>query len=141
MGALFVRAVLGILLLITLNCPAQAGQFEDDLLARINMYRAANYLKPLTMRPTYVDLAREESLAMRKIDRLSHDGFNTSFRKAGISGLNGCVENVAWNYATAQSLFNDWQQSPEHNRNMLDRDITEAGIAKVGPYITFFACY
>ncbi len=141
MVALCLRAVLCILLLTASAGPALAGHFENDLLLLINAYRVVNDLKPLTMRPKYVNLAREESLAMRKVGRMSHAGFNAGFRKASASGANGCVENVAWNYPTAQGLFDGWQQSPGHDRNMLDPEITGVGIAKVGPYITFFACY
>jgi uncharacterized protein YkwD len=134
-------AALAILLTLMLTGPAKAGTYEDDLLALINKYRVEHRLKPLTMRPSYVNLAYEESLAMRKVGRMSHDGFPASFRKATATGANSCVENVAWNFATAHGLFKGWQKSPEHDRNMRDPAITGAGIAKVGPYITFIACY
>ena len=128
-------------LLIALAGPAYAGQFEDDLLNRINEYRATRDLKPLVMVSAYVALARAQSQAMRAAGRLSHDGFKGRFKKARQSGASSCVENVGWNYPTAQAQFDGWQQSPGHDQNMLAPDITGAGIAKVGAYITYFACY
>jgi uncharacterized protein YkwD len=128
-------------LLITLAGPVFAGQFEDDLLNKINEYRATRDLQPLTMVPAYVALARAQSKAMGAAKRLSHDGFTGRFKKARQSGAKSCVENVGWNYPTAQAQFDGWQQSPGHDQNMLAPDITGAGIAKVGAYITYFACY
>jgi len=78
---------------------------------------------------------------MRSTGRMNHDGFEKRFRSAVAGGAHGCVENVGWNYATPEGMFDGWQHSPGHDKNMLDPQITEAGIAKFGPYITFFACY
>ena len=141
MRALFLRLAVGCLLLAALPRPAAAGRFEDELLARIDGYRAANDRQPLVARPTLAALARQHSQAMARTGRLSHDGFKARFRAARRQGATGCVENVGWNYPTAEGQFVGWQQSSGHDRNMLDPAITGAGIARVGPYVTFFACY
>jgi len=129
------------LLLSLLLCAqsALAGQFEDELLVLINRYRSAHKLKALVSSPLYTDLAREHSRTMQEQQNMSHDGFNDRFRRA--VDASSCVENVGWNHETPQSLFNGWKTSPGHNRNMLARKITRAGIGKSGAYATFFACY
>lgn len=120
---------------------ARADRFDDDLLGLINRYRSTKGLKALASSPLYNDLAREHSRAMQEQDRMSHDGFEGRFDRAAAAGARSCVENVAWNHPTPQSLFDGWRRSPGHNRNMLEKKINRAGISKAGPYVTFFACY
>jgi len=118
---------------------ARADRFDDDLLGLINSYRSAKKLKPLASSPLYDDLAREHSQTMQERQSLSHDGFDDRFRRA--VDASSCVENVGWNHETPKSLFDAWRKSSGHNRNMLDRRIRRAGIARSGTYSTFFACY
>jgi uncharacterized protein YkwD len=128
-----------IIVSLLLAQPALAGQFEDELLVMINRYRSTKKLKSLVSSPLYIDLAREHSQTMQEQQNMSHDGFDDRFRRA--VDASSCVENVGWNHETPQSLFNDWKKSPGHNRNMLARKISRAGIVKSGAYVTFFACY
>ena len=132
-----ISAAMAILLLVAAT--AGAGSFDDDLLVLINRYRSTKKLRPLAGSPLYADLAREHSQAMQEQDSMGHDGFEERFRRA--TDASGCVENVGWNHESPQSLFDAWRGSPGHNRNMLDRKLRRAGISKVGPYATFFACY
>jgi len=141
MGKLRSRVLHATFLLVLFAGPALAGTYENALLSLINEYRAANSLKPLSMRPEYVLLAKKESMSMLNTNRVSHDGFYESFQKAVEIGANGCVENVAWNFPTPNGLFAGWQRSNVHDRNLLHPVITSAGIANVGSFITFFACY
>jgi uncharacterized protein YkwD len=120
---------------------ARADRFDDDLLVLINRYRATKKLKPLAGSPQLVDLAEEHSRNMQDKQTMSHEGFDERFQRAAADGARGCVENVAWNHKTPQSLFNGWRRSPGHNRNMLNRKITRVGISRSGAYATFFACY
>jgi len=133
------RLLAAALLILMLVQTAFAGQFEDELLVLINRYRSTKKLKPLASSPQYVELAREHSQTMLEQQSMSHDGFDERFRRA--ADASSCVENVAWNHATPQSLLDGWRKSPGHNRNMLDRKISRAGINKTGAYVTFFACY
>jgi uncharacterized protein YkwD len=118
---------------------AAASPFEDELLVLINTYRSSRNLKVLISFPQYNDLAHEHSLTMQEQDHMSHDGFEERFRRA--SDASSCVENVGWNHETPRSLFDGWRKSPGHNRNLLERKISRAGISKSGAYVTFFACY
>ena len=117
--------------------PALAGSFEQELLVQINNYRETKGLKPLSGSLELDKLAREHSLAMKKADNLSHDGFKERFKKAK---ARACVENVGWNHQDPTSQFQGWKDSSGHNKNMLNMDISKAGINKTGSYVTFFAC-
>jgi uncharacterized protein YkwD len=116
---------------------AAAATYEEELLIQINQYRVEKGLAPLGAARVYDRLAAEHSLAMRKANQLSHDGFKQRFER---SRSTSCVENVGWNHPTPLSQFNGWKNSPGHDRNMLAAGITRAGIGKAGPYVTFFAC-
>ena len=69
--------------------------------------------------------------------RLSHDGFQSRLRRAG-SPL--CVENVAWNYPTAETVLDGWRHSPSHHISLLDPQVLRVGVASSSRYVTFFAC-
>jgi uncharacterized protein YkwD len=40
------------------------------------------------------------------------------------------AENIAAGHASAQATFGDWQNSADHNANMLDPGVTETGIGR-----------
>jgi uncharacterized protein YkwD len=120
---------------------ARADRFDDDLLVLINRYRSTKGLKALTSSPRLSGLAAEHSQAMREQDRMSHYGFEGRFNRAAAEGARSCVENVAWNHPTPQSLFTGWKESSGHNQNMLERKINRVGISRSGAHVTFFACY
>ena len=109
--------------------------FEAELLQMINDYRAANNLQHLQHDSQLHDLAMQHSIYMYNQNRLSHDGFST--RCAQANGT-ACAENVGWNYPTAQSQFYGWKNSSGHNQNMLYPPVNKVGIAKYGPFVTFF---
>lgn len=132
-----------LLLLAILSAKAASGadavqkNYDADLLAEINGYRAAHHLTKLAQDGDMARLAKEHSDRMNSENRLSHDGFQGRFTE---SGRTECVENVGWNYPAARQQFLGWKASPGHNRNMLRKEIMRAGIGRSGPYVTFFAC-
>ena len=113
------------------------SQYIKQLLNLINQYREINGLNPISLDSKLTILAQKHSADMQRRQVLSHYGFEERFKH---SGRNNCVENVAWNYGSANELFATWQNSTLHNKNMLVRNIKSAGISRVGYYITFFAC-
>lgn len=121
----------------TYDYPDDTSHYIRGILELINQYRESNRLKPLSLDSKLTILARSHSADMQRRRVLSHDRFEERFRKSGCSS---CVENVAWNYESPGDLFAAWQNSREHNNNMLAADIKKAGISRVGTYITFFAC-
>jgi len=135
------RLAAAALMTLLLTAAAGAAGFEDDLLDLINGYRRSKELKPLVMKPDLTRLALQHSRSMKRSGRMNHDGFDARFKAAGKKGAMGCVENVAWNQSTPASLLEGWQNSPGHDSNLLDPQVTSVGIARAGTYTTFFACY
>jgi len=118
-----------------------ANATEPSFAARlgdfVNVYRTEHGLPPLHVDATLSALAREHSAAMAKAGKMSHDEFPNRVRRSGHAM---CVENVGWNYPTAQRQFEAWRQSSGHNRNMLDRRVDSLGIGVAGDYVTLMAC-
>ncbi len=111
--------------------------YESELLVLINNYRAEHGLGLLASNTALYNLAKEHSDEMANKKELSHDGFQSRFDRA--SRLE-CAENVGWNYFTPAAQLEGWKKSPPHNEALLNAQITIAGIAQSGTYVTFFAC-
>ena len=118
------------------NAAAGDAIDRDRLRRLINGYRAEHSGKSLGLDESLSALARGHAIVMRKVGRLSHDGFQQRFTEA--RSLH-CVENVAAS-GTAQATFDAWRGSPIHAHNLLDPDISRMGIGIDGRYVTFFAC-
>src|SRR4051794_13487968 len=119
---------------------ALAGEapYSARLVELVNAHRTEHSLSALTVDRTLATLAQEHSAAMAKAQKMSHEDFASRVRR---SGLAMCVENVGWNYPTAQAQFEAWRQSSGHNRNMLDRRVQRIGIAEAEGYTTMIACH
>jgi uncharacterized protein YkwD len=120
-----------------LPCSPSNSAYETELLDLISDYRASNARPSISFDALLNSLATDHSEHMAANDSMSHDGF---YDRAANSGFTYCVENVGWNYTTPQAQFDGWRNSSGHNQNMLNVQIEFAGISKVGPYVTFFAC-
>ncbi len=118
-------------------CPTAESAYESQLRELIDDYRTQQSLGPLAFDPQLYQLATEHSSAMNNAGGLSHDGFTDRFNR---SGYRTCVENVGWNYQTAEAQFTGWKNSSGHNQNLLNSRLGYVGIAKSGAYVTFFAC-
>ena len=116
---------------------AEPTAYATELASLVNAYRAAKNAAPLAAEDTLSTIAREHSAAMARAHKLSHDDFQSRFRRSAYSM---CVENVGWNYATAPQQLEAWQQSPGHDRNLLDARVTHAGVGVAGDYVTLIAC-
>jgi uncharacterized protein YkwD len=123
--------------LISEAASLESPHYSEDLLGLINQYRISRGLHPLSSDNKLTALAESHSHEMYQQGSLNHDRFDERFSK---SGCNTCVENVGWNYSAPKDQFNAWKDSREHNRNMLNPVVSGAGISRIGPYVTFFAC-
>jgi uncharacterized protein YkwD len=113
------------------------AEFSQRMAALVNQYRADHGLPALTVDTTIEGLAQEHSAAMAKAAQMNHDDFPSRVQR---SGLAMCVENVGWNYRSAEDQFNAWRASPGHNVNMLDSRVDRMGIGAVANYVTLIAC-
>lgn len=116
---------------------ADESSYVKELAVLINQYRERSQLKALGIDSKLSVLAREHSAAMAKANRLNHDGMPSRVQK---SGWAMCVENVGWNYPTAQAQFNGWRESKGHDSNLLDPRVEKMGIGVVSGYVTQIAC-
>lgn len=114
-----------------------AGSFGAHLADLINDYREQQGLAPLAFADDLAGLAAEHSARMAARRQLSHDGFRDRYQRAG---SRVCVENVGWNYPTAEALLDGWRQSPGHHRNLLEQKVSRMGIGVSTQYVTLFAC-
>jgi uncharacterized protein YkwD len=74
--------------------------------------------------------ASTRSSAMAAESRLSHRGWESALRKAGlVDDMLG--ENVAYNYATPDAVMRGWMQSPGHRANILRPDFKRIGVGCV----------
>lgn len=101
----------------------------------INAYRAREGLKPLTLDPKLAAAAREHSQDLARHDQISHKGTDgsTPWSRVEKSGYRAqlAAENVAVGQITLEEVIKDWQDSPSHNANLLQREATQMGIALV----------
>jgi uncharacterized protein YkwD len=111
--------------------------YARQLAVRVNEYRTSEHVAPLAVDATIAELAREHSAAMARAGRMSHDDFPSRVRRSGFAM---CVENIGWNYRSAEEQFNGWRSSPGHEHNMLDRRVERMGVAVVAGYVTMIAC-
>ncbi len=110
------------------------------LLQLTNELRAESGWKALAREPRLSAAAARFAAYMADTDRYGHevDGRRPSERVKA-QGYDHCLvaENIAFASSTrgfqpeelARRLFDGWVQSPPHRRNLLDGDMTEAGIA------------
>jgi uncharacterized protein YkwD len=99
----------------------------------ISGYRQNHGLSPVTVDPTLMRAAEEQSQAMVRIDKLDHNAaksFAQRIRQSGFDARNA-VENVSAGYHTLAEAFSGWRDSPPHRANMLAKDVTRIGIAAV----------
>jgi uncharacterized protein YkwD len=122
------------------STPASAQSmdgFGRHLADLINRYREGHGLSPLSIAQDLVTLAAEHSTDMASRRQLTHEGFRDRYTR---TGSRMCVENVGWNYPTAEALLDGWRHSPEHLRNLLEPQVARMGIVADSRYVTFFAC-
>lgn len=105
---------------------------EARCLALINDYRAANGLPSLTPQPNleFAAQGHAQDLATHNlIGHIGSDGRSQAHRieQAGYH-YEWCGENIFWGSPSAGTAFAWWQNSPEHNDNMLFPHFNEIGI-------------
>ena len=107
-------------------------QFMNRVLELTNEHRAANGLNPLTLNQELNASAYGHSRDMAQQDFFSHTGSNgSSFSDRNeqvgyVSG--GGAENIAAGSSTPEDVVQQWIDSPGHNANLLNPELTELGV-------------
>lgn len=101
----------------------------------INAYRTRKGLKPLRLDTELAVAAKRHSADLAKHDRISHKGSDNTDPWDRVKGTGYkaklAAENVGAGQMSLTEVFNGWQDSPEHNDNLLLPDATHMGIALV----------
>ncbi len=109
--------------------------YETEVLRLVNIERANNGLKPLTMNWELSRVARYKSQDMHDKGYFSHTSptygspfdmmtkFGISYRTAG--------ENIAMGYRKPQAVVTGWMNSPGHRANILKSSFTQIGVGYV----------
>lgn len=119
------------------NVAAQDEAPFDPVTAQnlINSYRAQKGLKPLRLNSKLYEAALKHSQDLAKSDRISHYGSDgsDSWDRVMRTGYHARVaaENVGTGQASIGEVFRGWQNSRDHDANLLLPDAEEMGIAMV----------
>ncbi len=118
---------------------SDAQRAVDLIVQQTNQFRAEHGRDALQADPDLAEAAQSFAEYMARTNRYGHnaDG-KTPAQRVRQAGYAYCVvaENIAYQYDStgfttrglADAFVDGWQQSPEHRRNMLDRDVTEIGV-------------
>jgi uncharacterized protein YkwD len=108
-----------------------------DLLSLLNNHRMANGLGTLTLAGDLNGVACSHAQWMSETGNFSHtgkDGTNP-YQRCERAGTVCWAENVAYDTeVTAVNIFELYKNSPGHNKNMLNPEYTEVGLAFAGIY-------
>lgn len=113
--------------------PLEAASWRAEILRLVNLERARNGLRTLTMNQTLEDQANEYACELIFYDFFAHENpitGSTLRDRAEDFGYDYQVigENLAAGQRTPLEAFNDWMDSEGHRRNILDERFEEIGI-------------
>ncbi len=101
----------------------------------INAYRKSKGLKPLKLDAELTTAARAHAQDLAKWDRISHYGSDGSnpWDRVKRTGYNAklAAENVGTGQASFAEVMKGWQDSPGHNKNLLQAEAQHMGIALI----------
>jgi uncharacterized protein YkwD len=111
----------------------------EQIFSLTNRFRAQHGRHELKLNPELSRTAQEYADYLARTDTFSHtaDGKRPS-QRVREHGYRYCLvaENIAWEYnsagftasSLARALVSGWRHSPEHRKNLLDRDLDELGV-------------
>ncbi|SFD46139.1 CAP domain-containing protein [Roseivivax sediminis] len=116
--------------------PVSASAIEGQ--GHLNAYRSEAGRAPLRPSATLEAVARAQAAHMARTGDMTHLG--PRGRKIGARvrarGYGYCriAENILWGAGSVDDAMALWADSRPHRRNMLDREVSEFGLAQSGPY-------
>ena len=103
---------------------------EGQVLALVNVQRAAAGCGALTADPSLAGLARAHSADMRDrhfFDHVNPDGLDP-FQRGSRAGVTVHAENIAYGQPDPAAVMDAWMNSAGHRANILDCDLTRLGV-------------
>lgn len=106
-------------------------EMVQEILELINEHRSNLGLSSLNDHGISENLALSHSAYMAENNKASHDNFLYRSDYLINRGAQSVSENVAFGYATAQSVLQGWLESPSHKAALEGEEYTHTGIAVV----------
>jgi uncharacterized protein YkwD len=106
-------------------------EMVQEILEAVNEYRSNLGLASLSDHQVSETLALNHSAYMAENNEASHDNFFQRSDYLINKGAESVSENVAYGYATAQSVLQGWLESPSHKAALEGDEFTHTGIAVV----------
>ena len=94
---------------------------ERSLLGEVNAVRRTHGLRPLSVDPALVRVARSYSATMLRTNTFTHGAMGARLAASGARGP-AYGENLAWGtgpYGAAKFIVRSWMNSPGHRANLL----------------------
>lgn len=116
----------------TCRLPAGVDAAQAAVIDAVNNARGRQNLPPVTPDPRLQRAAEFQACDSAGAGRMSHqstDGRSMADR-VGDAGYDWAelAENVAFGQTGPAEVVADWMDSPPHRRNILNRNVTEAGV-------------
>ena len=110
----------------------------QDIINQTNQYRVEQKLPPLQLNDKLTQAAQYRADDMAKTGSFSHNVATTTdmkkhynFIKSKGYNYKATGENLARDFNNATDVVNAWKASPTHNKNLLDKDFKDIGLAVV----------
>jgi uncharacterized protein YkwD len=124
-----IRAAFALVALVCVLAPAASARSgataltagERSLLTEVNAVRRSNGLRPLSVDPALVRVARSYSSTMLRTNVFTHGAMGARLAASGARGP-AYGENLAWGtgpYGAAKFVVRSWMNSPGHRANLL----------------------
>lgn len=112
--------------------PEYLAQAEGKFLGSLNAYRLSRGLKPLRAHPLIKTAAIKHANDMASGDFMSHQGSDgsNSFERIKSTGYRAryAAENIGVGQKSVEDIFQAWQKSPGHDRNLLSPNAQEMSL-------------
>ncbi len=102
------------------------------------LFRAQNGLEPVRANTRLATIAQAHAQDMATNGFFAHEGSDGSTLRQRLQrgGYKACfgAENIGNGYPDQRTVFQGWQASDGHRRNMLLKDARDYGLGRAGPY-------
>ena len=119
---------------------------ETKFLSLINSYRASKGLSKLALSRTLGAAAEHHSKDMARYNYFSHTlrggiAWSTNITNHGYRSSATMGENIAAGHSSAEDTFQQWKNSPGHNKNMLNPNFRAIGIGRASKSTSRYGWY
>jgi uncharacterized protein YkwD len=114
------------------QAPARLAHSRDAAAAirMVNAYRASRWAGPVTVDARLNAAAIAQTEAMVRSGVMSHDAGGSFASRMHATGVRNAVENLGQAYASVGDAVTGWRNSPPHEANLVNREMTRAGFAR-----------